>query len=223
MFAHMTMNWQFFVASIAIAVAAYLLGSINFAIITTRVKSHEDIRDYGSGNAGMTNVLRTQGKKAAVIVTAGDFLKGVAASGVGLLLSYWLIGPESLRLGAYIGCFFALLGHLFPVFYQFKGGKGILVSAGAILLIDPFVFLAVLATFFIVVLCSKIVSLASISAAVMFPVAMLVLRLIEQSPDVLFETIFACVISVLIIFMHRQNIKRLLSGTEHKFGQKNKK
>ena len=220
MFAHLTLNWQFFAGAAAIAVIAYLLGSINFAIITTKIKAHEDIRDYGSGNAGMTNVLRTQGKGPAAIVTVGDFLKGVFAVGIGYLIALWLMGPDSFRFGGYIGCLFDILGHLFPVFYQFNGGKGILAAAGSILLLDPFVFLAVFGTFLIVVLCSKIVSLASLSAAVVFPIAMFLLRWLQHSPDFVFEGIFAVVIAALIIFMHRQNINRLVHGTENKFGKK---
>lgn len=220
MFENLTLNWQFFVAAVVIAIAAYLIGSINFAIITTKVKAHTDIRDYGSGNAGMTNVLRTQGKGPAAIVLAGDFLKGVASVGVGYLFGWWLMGAESMRFGGYIGFLFVLLGHLFPVFYQFKGGKGILASAGAILALEPIAFGAVLLTFVIVVLLSKTVSLASICAAVMLPISMCVLRLIQRGPDVIFETIFACAVAALIIFMHRQNIVRLAHGTENKFGKK---
>ena len=220
MFENLTLNWQFFVAFVVIAVAAYLIGSINFAIITTKIKAHKDIRDYGSGNAGMTNVLRTQGKGPAAIVLAGDFLKGVAAVGIGYLAAWWLMGPDSLRLGGYIGFLFVLLGHLFPVFYQFKGGKGILASAGAVLALEPIVFGIILATFIIVVLLSKTVSLASICAAVMLPISMFFLRLFQHGQDIVFETIFACVIAALVIFMHRQNIVRLVHGTENKFGKK---
>ena len=220
MFENLTLNWQFFVAFVVIAVAAYLIGSINFAIITTKIKANKDIRDYGSGNAGMTNVLRTQGKGPAAIVLVGDFLKGVAAVGVGYLVAWWLMGPDSLRLGGYIGFLFVLLGHLFPVFYQFKGGKGILASAGAILALEPIVFAIILATFIIVVLLSKIVSLASICAAVMLPVSMFFLRLFQHGQDIVFETVFTCVVAALVIFMHRQNIVRLVHGTENKFGKK---
>lgn len=220
MFEHLTLNWQFFLAVILIAVAGYLLGSINFAIITTKVKVHEDIRDHGSGNAGMTNVLRTLGKAPAAIVLVGDFLKGAAAVGFGLLLGLWLMGPEVCRLGGYIGCLFALFGHLFPVFHQFKGGKGILVSAGAVLVLDPIIFCVVVLTFAIVVALSKTVSLASISAAVVLPVSMLVLRLLQNGQDIIFEVVFCCVIAALVIVMHRQNIVRLVHGTENKFGKK---
>ena len=201
-------------------VFSYFLGSLNSAIIVCRLWKKQDIRDYGSGNAGMTNVLRTQGKGPAAIVLAGDFLKGVAAVGIGYLAAWWLMGPDSFRLGGYIGFLFVLLGHLFPVFYQFKGGKGILASAGAILALEPIVFGIILATFIVVVLLSKIVSLASICAAVMLPVSMFFLRLFQHGQDIVFETVFACVVAALVIFMHRQNIVRLAHGTENKFGNK---
>ncbi len=220
MFENLTLNWQFFVAVVVILVSAYLIGSINFAIITTKVKSHEDIRDYGSGNAGMTNVLRTQGKGPAAVVLAGDFLKGVVSVGIGYLFAWWLMGADSLKLGGYIGFLFVLLGHLFPVFYQFKGGKGILASAGAIIALEPIVFAAILLTFIIVVLCTKIVSLASICAAVMLPISMFILRLLQNGQDIVFETVFCCLVAALVIFMHRQNIVRLAHGTENKFGKK---
>ena len=116
MFENLTLNWQFFAGFLIIAVAAYLIGSINFAIITTKIKAHEDIRDYGSGNAGMTNVLRTQGKGPAAIVLVGDFLKGVIAVCIGYLVGWWLMGPDVMKFGGYVGFFFVLLGHLFPVF-----------------------------------------------------------------------------------------------------------
>ena len=220
MFENAVLNWQFFVAVIGTAVIAYLLGSINFAIIITKFRSHKDIRDYGSGNAGMTNVLRTEGKKSAAVVLVGDFLKGVAAVGVGYLLACWLIGPQSIRLGGLIGCLFVMIGHLFPVFYQFKGGKGVLASAGAIIMLDPLVFGVILLVFLIVVACSRIVSLASIFAAAMFPVSVLVLGLLFGKSDVWVEFAFAFVVGAAVIAKHHQNIVRLVHGTENKLGKK---
>jgi len=220
MFEHLTINVQFFVAFALIAVIAYLIGSINFAIITTKVRLNKDIRDYGSGNAGMTNVLRTQGKNAAAVVFVGDFIKGAASVAIGFLIGWWLLGAGSLRLGGYIGYLFVLLGHLFPVFYQFKGGKGILASAGAMVVLEPIVFAVIVLTFAVVVLASRIVSLASICGAAMLPVSMFVLRLCQGSGDLIFETAFCFVVAVVVIFMHRQNIVRLLNGTENRFGKK---
>lgn len=223
MFEHLTFGWQLIVGILVIAVVGYLLGSVNFAIITTRAKLHEDIRDYGSGNAGMTNVLRTQGKKNATVVFIGDFLKGAAAVGFGYLIGWLLFGAESLLFGGYIGFLSVVLGHMFPVFYQFKGGKGISTSAGAALVIEPMMFLAILLTFLAVTLISRIVSLGSICAAVMLPLSMFLIRFFQNGKDILFETLFCCVIAALVIFMHRQNISRLIHGTENRFGKKKDK
>lgn len=198
---------------------AYLIGSINFAIIVTRLFAKKDIRDFGSGNAGMTNVLRTLGKGPAAIVTVGDFCKGMLAVLVGHVILRLLSGDFPFY-ADYLIALLVMLGHCFPVFYGFKGGKGILVSAGVILALDWRVFLVVFAVFIIVVLLRKIVSLASICTAVSFPIATLVIALLDGSPHVLWDTLSAVLISAIVIFMHRGNIKRLLNGTEKAFGKK---
>lgn len=201
-------------------VLAYLIGSINFAIIVSKLFAQKDIRDYGSGNAGMTNVLRTFGKLPAVITTVGDFCKGIIAVLLGHLIIQFIGGATQVFYADYLMALLALLGHCFPVFYGFKGGKGILVSAGIILILNPIVFLVILAVFGIVVAISKIVSLASISAAVAFPIATLIHGLIVRSDVVWFDTLSALLIGGIVVFMHRSNIKRLLNGTENKFGKK---
>ena len=201
-------------------VLAYLIGSINFAIIVSRIFAQRDIRDYGSGNAGMTNVLRTFGKLPAVITTVGDFCKGIIAVLLGHLIIQFVGGATDVFYADYLMALLALLGHCFPVFYGFKGGKGILVSAGIILILNPIVFLVILAVFCIVVAISKIVSLASISAAIAFPIATMVHGLIVGSDVVWFDTLSALLIGGIVVFMHRSNITRLLNGTENKFGKK---
>lgn len=201
-------------------VLAYLIGSINFAIIVSKLFAKKDIRDYGSGNAGMTNVLRTFGKLPAVITTVGDFCKGIIAVLLGHFMIQFIGGATDVFYADYLMALLALLGHCFPVFYRFKGGKGILVSAGIILILNPIVFLVILAVFIVVVAISKIVSLASISAAVAFPIATLVQGLMVHSELVWFDTLSALLIGGIVIFMHRSNIKRLLNGTENKFGKK---
>lgn len=203
------------------AVAAYLIGSINFAIIITRLFAKKDIRDYGSGNAGMTNVLRTLGKGPAVLVTLGDFCKGVAAVLVGRLILQ-LLGGGIPFYGDYFLGLFAMLGHCFPVFYGFRGGKGILVSAGVILVLNWRVLLIILAVFLIVVAFTRTVSLGSISAAAAYPVSTLIVDLLRKAPHPFLNALSALVIGGIVIFMHRSNIKRLLNGTENKLGQKKK-
>lgn len=215
-----TFSWLLMIALVISAIAGYLLGSINFAIITTKIKANEDIRDFGSGNAGMTNVLRTLGKGPAVWVLVGDFLKGLAATLLGYLFVFLIAPSNNIMIGGYIACIFALLGHLFPLYHGFRGGKGILVSAGAIAALNPIAFVVILLTFLIVVAFSKIVSLASISAAVMFPIATVVIALIMGSQSIWFQLVFSLVIAILVIIMHRQNIGRLYRGEENRFGKK---
>lgn len=213
-------SWLLVLALVISAVVGYLIGSINFAIITTRIKADEDIRDFGSGNAGMTNVLRTLGKGPAAWVLLGDFLKGLAATLLGYL-SVFLIAPSNnVMIGGYIACIFALLGHLFPLYHGFRGGKGILVSAGAIAALNPIAFGVILFTFLIVVAISRIVSLASISAAVMFPIATVVIAFLMGDQSIWFEFAFSLIIAVLVIVMHRKNIGRLYRGEENQFGKK---
>lgn len=201
------------------AVLAYLIGSINFAIITSKFVIQRDIRDFGSGNAGMTNVLRILGKWPAVVVTVGDFLKGVAAIALGRWLGESLTGEIPFYMD-HIVALTATLGHCFPVFYKFKGGKGVLISAGIILMTHPVVLLIMAAIFLTLTLTSRIVSLGSISAAAAYPVLVLCACLITGAPYVVLDTASAAVRAALVIWLHRGNIKRLLNGTENRFGQK---
>ena len=201
-------------------VVAYLIGSVNFAIIVTRIFAHEDIRKYGSGNAGMTNVLRTLGKGPAALVTIGDFCKGVLAVLISYLLLRTVGGTEPPFYTNYVVAVMVLLGHCFPVFYGFRGGKGILVSAGVILVLNPLILLALLAIFLVVVIARRIVSLASITVAVAYPILTLIFGLVGQDPYLLWDVLVALCVGGAVVWMHRANIRRLIDGTEHKFGQK---
>ena len=212
------------------ALAGYLLGSINWSIILTWLfKDREDIREFGSGNAGMTNVLRTVGKKAAVLTFAGDFLKCVVA----LLLSQAfvaLLAPESVEfygVARYVAGVACVLGHIFPIYYGFRGGKGVVTSAAMIALTDWRVFLLVLLTFAIVFAAKRIVSLASVVCAALYPVfTFLFLFLVEFSGSplanhgdrslayVLFGTAASLFIGLTVVVKHKANIGRLLRGEE---------
>ena len=204
---------------IAAMIVAYLFGGVNFAIIITKAFIHKDIREFGSGNAGMTNVLRTVGKKAAVLVTLGDFSKGLL-SVLLVRLVFVLFGQQDNSLPfEYLAAIFALLGHLFPIFYKFKGGKGILVSAGGLLAISPFAVLCSVIAFAIGTFSTKIVSVGSIVSAVVFPITIFVIRTLEQSPTRIWETALGVLIGGAIIFMHRANIGRLIRGEENQFGK----
>jgi glycerol-3-phosphate acyltransferase PlsY len=212
----------FFLAAGAVAAIAYLLGSLNCAIIVSRLHAKDDVRSYGSGNAGMTNMLRTYGKGPAILTAAGDFAKSVAAVLLGRLI-FRLTGlDQSVPLDAgYIAGLFALVGHLFPLYFGFKGGKGVITTLGVIFLTDPVVFLIIAAVFIPLVFITRIVSICSILGAAAYPLLTWGFHIL-QSREPLYDTIFAAVVAAIVIFMHRANIVRLLNGTENRFGGKKK-
>lgn len=190
-------------AYFAAALIAYLLGSVSGAIVSSHVGHHEDIRDFGSGNAGMTNALRTYGIRHAAIVAAIDILKTVAA----ILAAKWLIGW---KWGFVIGSLFAITGHLFPVYYGFKGGKGVLCGLASLLMVDWRTGALVLVVFAIVVAICRRVSLGSICACASAPLWCLLLGV----PPL--HTGYICLAAAWLIWCHRSNIRRLLRGEEPK-------
>ena len=199
-----------FVGMLVSAVAAYFLGSINFAIMISKKQYHQDIRAHGSGNAGMTNMMRTYGKRAAVLTFAGDALKAIVAG----LIGYLALG----YLGAHIAGVFCVVGHMFPVFFNFKGGKGVVTTAASMLVCNPFVFLIELVLYVAIVAIWKYISLASIMCALLYPVLL-------HGMDTLINGvapygIFTVIIAVLVVVKHKENIKRLLNRSENKFSFK---
>ena len=208
---------QTVLASILSAAAAYLLGSVSFAIVVSKSLYHQDVRQFGSGNAGMTKILRTAGKKAAALTLAGDFLKGVAA----VLISRLIFAAMGVTLfdGAYVGGLFAILGHLYPVYFGFRGGQGILTSIGIIAVINPLVFLGLLIIGLPLIFLTKIVSVGSLAGAVCYPFLTLLVDFWQGGVSWL-DFSFSLVIALLVIWMHRSNVKRLLNGTENRFGSK---
>lgn len=195
---------------IVCVIIPYLLGSINFAVIISKNGYKDDVRTHGSGNAGATNMLRVHGKGAAALTFLGDFLKSAISTFLALLI---MPGDEF----AYIAAFFCILGHAYPVFFKFKGGKGVVVTAAAVLILNPLVFLICIAVFILIVLSTKYVSLGSIIAAILFPI--LNFKLFAYSVPMPIKTIFSVLIALFIIFLHRKNIVRLFNGTESKFGK----
>lgn len=189
------------------AAIGYLLGSLNGAIIISRLIYRSDIRKYGSGNAGTTNMVRTYGWKRAVFVITIDALKVVAAA----LAAQALAG----RTGLLIGAAAAVLGHAYPVFFRFKGGKGVLSGAILVLMVDWRAFLAVIAVFIAVLAIGRYVSLASMCAALSFPLAFALVGARSAG-----ELIYASVMALFIVYLHRENIKRLINGTEHRVSRK---
>ena len=217
------------------AAASYLLGQLNFAIILSKKLFGVDVRDYGSGNGGATNMLRTFGKKAGIVTLLGDMGKAV----VSCIIGYLILG----RFGAYLAGFFCMLGHNFPAKYKFKGGKGVACAAAVILMTDlgnithiPFVFIVVLLCFALIALGLKYVSLASVMCMLIYPLLLnrvdnfILSHVITEENvnditapaaaaiyrDVNLSFLIAFLMAVLVIFMHRENIKRLLRGEESK-------
>ncbi len=198
--------------NLIILVIAYLIGSINTSIIVSKIMIGDDIRNHGSGNAGATNTLRTVGKKGAVFVVVGDVLKAVVA-----ILLARLISDNNI-LATYIAGIGAVIGHNFPIFFKFKGGKGIIVSTVAILFASPILGIITVVVAISVMAISKYVSLGSILGAVVFAI----LALIFKNSDSEF-VVFAFILALLAIYRHKTNIVRLLSGKENKlsFSKKN--
>lgn len=223
--------WPFM---LLIAVIAYLFGSINFAILITRRVSKQDIRDIGSGNAGMTNVLRSQGKGPAVLTTLGDVGKSLAACFVGGLVLKAVYAnvadpamtPHQVEIaGRYLAGLCCTLGHTFPVFFGFRGGKGVLVGFGMLVAVDWRVGLIALLVFVAVVAASRMVSLGSLCGAASSVLSTWLLGWLANGWDggtVLACTLMTAIVVSILFIMHRGNIQRIASGTERKlsFGSK---
>jgi len=194
-----------------IAVCAYLLGSLSFAIIVSRATIGKDIRDLGSGNAGLTNSLRVMGAGKALFVLLGDIAKGAAAVTIGAFVA------ASAPLGKLVAGVFVIMGHMFPLYFGFRGGKGVLVGAVMLLLFDWRIFLIAFVLFMISVVGTRWVSLGSVVGAASCPVT----TYIFYRDPVLTAMIFG--MAVAVIFMHRSNIMRMLRGEENRISFKRKK
>lgn len=196
-----------------VLILSYLIGSINFSIIICRIKTGKDIRNFGSGNAGATNTLRTLGKGAGISVLILDVLKTVAAALISISIYK---GDKSAAI--YMSAIGTVLGHNYPVWFGFKGGKGIAVSAAAVFLADWKIGLAITVFSLLVMAVSKYVSLGSISGAAL----LIILALIFKRNDEMF-IFFSIAIGILAIYRHKENIKRLLDGKENKLSLSKKK
>lgn len=213
------------IAGVISAVISYLLGSCNSSIIVVRLLKHEDVREHGSKNAGLTNTLRCYGKIPALLTLIGDLAKGVVSVLLSILVFRVMIGEGSFdkQTVGYISGIFAILGHIFPIYYGFRGGKGVLVSCSILLVIDWQTFVIIIPFFAAVLLISKYVSVASIASAVFYPVLTFLLHyFVQQEPlnNCIVHTALVAVTSILLIYMHRTNIQRLRNGTENKFIKK---
>ena len=213
----------FFLAMVFCIVVPYLLGSISFAVVLSKGLHHDDVREHGSGNAGSTNMLRTYGIKSAALTLVCDILKGVISTLIGMFVMPYHLGF------AYISALMCMIGHAFPLYHRFKGGKCVATFAGALLVLNPYVWVLLLLAFVLIVYVSRYVSLGSVICAAAFPL------LINMIPWILVEweghtmavppagIIASVLMGVLIIVLHRQNIVRLWQGKESKFSLKKKK
>ena len=191
-----------------LALVGYALGCANGAILTSRIFYRDDVRSHGSGNAGLTNFYRTYGGRFMLCVVAIDMLKAVVA----VQLGGALLGGA---LGKYFMGFFCMLGHMFPAPYRFKGGKGILSIGTLLLCLDWRVALVSWGAFFVLVLLTRYVSLGSVAAALLLPVTTFLVY--RAAPDFPWIMLFGALVGGMVTWAHRENIKRLLNGTENKF------
>lgn len=194
-----------------IIIIAYLFGNISTSYIIGKKFAGVDIRTQGSGNAGSTNVLRTLGKKAGALTFVGDVLKGFIAVIIAKGIAYMV--HVDVVTGAYLAVVAVVIGHNYPVFLGFKGGKGVATSLGSMLAMNPLIALACLGFFIIIVVLTKYVSLGSILGIGLSPILML----INHNMKGVLVTLF---LTISVAYTHKENIKRLLNGTERKIGEK---
>lgn len=218
--------WLCYIIMLAVP---YLLGGVNTSIIVTKLKTGKDIRTMGSGNAGLTNTLRTQGKAVAGIVLLGDVAKSVLAIWAVRLAFLYIGGVDTHVLAngmnwvGYMAGFMAVVGHVFPVYYGFRGGKGVLAAISAIFTLDWRTGCLLLGVFIILVAITRYVSLGSCVASALYGFGTLVfVYFMDGDPAGIVCTFIAFFTAALVIFMHRGNIHRLVTHTEKKLGEKAK-
>lgn len=200
---------------IIITIIAYLLGSISFSVIISKKMAGFDVREKGSGNAGTTNVLRTVGKKASIITLICDILKGVVAILVAYIAGLILKDSVDKALLIQLAGLAVIIGHTFPIYFGFKGGKGIATALGVLLITNWNIGLICLVFALVLMIITKMVSLGSLAAAVLFPILIIFMPHTSYLVDGNY-IIYGILIAALVIFNHRANVKRLLTGTENK-------
>lgn len=207
-------------------VFSYLIGSVNSAITVCKVTKKDDIRNHGSKNAGLTNMLRVYGKGSALATLICDLAKGVIAVVICRLIvtrAFDVTFFNNKLFIGYIAGLFVMIGHIFPVFYGFHGGKGVLIAATTLIAIDPLTCLFSVLVFAIVLAVTKYVSVGSIAAAISYPIFTIIIQSMRDIPGAWQNMIMAAVIGLMIIYMHKSNIQRLRAGTENKFSFGSKK
>lgn len=207
--------------NILIGIIAYALGSISFSVIISKKQAGFDVREKGSGNAGTTNILRTVGKKAAILTLICDVLKGVAAIAVATVIGL-IFKVEDKSLLVQIAGIFVVLGHTFPIFFGFKGGKGIATSLGVLLLVNWQIGLICLVFALILMIITKMVSLGSCAVAILYPILTFFIHnnyIVSEGSNYF---IYSLILAAIVLFNHRSNIKRISNGTENKISFKKK-
>ena len=202
-----------------VAIIAYLIGSINFSVILSKKMAGFDVREKGSGNAGTTNMLRSVGKKAAAITLICDILKGVVAILIAILIGNIVQANQALLVQ--IAGVAVIIGHTFPIFFKFKGGKGVATSLGVLIMSNWQIGLICLVFAIILIILTRMVSVGSIAAAILYPVLTLFIPENYIVPG--YYLIYSIILAVIVIFNHRENVKRLLNGTENKISFKGTK
>ena len=207
---------------IIVAIISYLIGSIMFSVIFTKKIAGFDVRTRGSGNAGSTNVLRTAGKKVAIITLICDILKGVIAVLIGYIVGKLTkASVETSQMFILTAGVMVVLGHTFPIFFKFKGGKGVATSLGVLLMINWKIGLICLVFALLIMAVSRMVSLGSISVAILFPVLCIFINenyLIKSNH--FGYILFGIILCLLVVFNHRSNLKRIINGKENKLSFK---
>ncbi len=204
---------------IIVAVIAYLIGSINFSVILSKKLAGFDVREKGSGNAGTTNMLRSVGKKAAAITLVCDVLKGVVAVLIALIIGA-IVQSADKSLLVQIAGILVVVGHTFPIFFEFKGGKGVATSLGILLISNWQIGLICLVFALVLIALTRMVSLGAVGAAVLFPVLTLFIHNHYLVTDGSGYLVYSILLAIIVIFNHRENIQRILSGNENKISFK---
>lgn len=207
------------VTYIVVAIIAYLIGSVNFSIIISKKMAGFDVREKGSGNAGTTNMLRSVGKKAAALTLLCDVLKGVVAILIAILAGKVIQNLDKALLVQLAGIA-VVLGHTFPIFFQFKGGKGVATALGVLLMVNWKIGLICLVFALLLMALSRMVSLGSVGAAILYPVLVMFIHTNYTVSAGSNYLVFSIILAVLVLFNHRANIKRLLEGKENKISFK---
>ena len=204
---------------IIVAIVAYLLGSISFSVILSKKMAGFDVREKGSGNAGATNMLRSVGKGAAALTLLADALKGVVAILFAIIVGA-IVKDTDKALLVQIAGIAVVLGHTFPIFFGFKGGKGIATSLGVLLMTNWKIALICLVFALVLMALTKMVSMGSVGAAILFPVLVLFINTNYTVSEGSSYFVYSVILAVLVAFNHRSNIKRILNGTENKLSFK---